>query len=86
MNPKRLLLLPILAAFGVCLNLACAQIKRWLCGPRCRMACAVIIVRNTLAPVGHVQANFLVGGDETPTGFQGWPTRRSTWRFADARG
>jgi zinc protease len=31
----------------------------------------VVIVRNTLAPVVTVEANFLVGGDETPAGFPG---------------
>ncbi len=31
----------------------------------------VVLVRNTLAPVVTVEANFLVGGDETPAGFPG---------------
>ncbi len=31
----------------------------------------VVIVRNALAPVVTVEANFIVGGDETPTGFPG---------------
>ncbi len=31
----------------------------------------VVIVQNSLAPVVTLQTNFLVGGDETPTGFPG---------------
>lgn len=31
----------------------------------------VVIIRNALAPVVTVEANFIVGGDETPTGFPG---------------
>ena len=31
----------------------------------------VVIIRNSLAPVVTVEANFKVGGDETPTGFPG---------------
>ncbi len=31
----------------------------------------VVIVRNDLAPVVTVEENYLVGGDETPTGFPG---------------
>jgi len=31
----------------------------------------VVIIRNTLAPVVTVEANYLVGGDETPDGFPG---------------
>ena len=31
----------------------------------------VVIIRNALAPVVTVEANFIVGGDETPAGFPG---------------
>ncbi len=31
----------------------------------------VVIIRNSLAPVATVEANFMVGGDETPEGFPG---------------
>ena len=31
----------------------------------------VVIIRNALAPVVTVEANFIVGGDETPVGFPG---------------
>ena len=31
----------------------------------------VVIIRNTLAPVVTVEANFMVGGNETPDGFPG---------------
>ncbi len=31
----------------------------------------VVIIRNTLAPVATVEANFVVGGNETPPGFPG---------------
>ncbi len=46
----------------------------------------VVIIRDPLAPVVTVEENYLAGGDETPAGFPGWRTRRSTWRSADARG
>ena len=35
----------------------------------------VVIIRNTLAPVVTVEANFMVGGDETPDGFPGHGAR-----------
>jgi zinc protease len=31
----------------------------------------VVILRNSLAPVVTVEQNYLVGGDETPSGFPG---------------
>ena len=31
----------------------------------------IVIIRDALAPVATVETNFLVGGDETPTGFPG---------------
>ena len=31
----------------------------------------VVIIRNALAPVVTVEANFIVGGDETPVGYPG---------------
>ncbi len=37
----------------------------------CRTACAWVIIPNKLAPVVTVQANYIVGGNETPDGFPG---------------
>ena len=45
----------------------------------------VVIVRNTLAPVVTVETNFSWAATRPPPAFPAWPTRRSTWRSADAR-
>ena len=46
----------------------------------------VVIVRDPLAPVVTVEENYLVGGERNSRRIsRAWRTRRSTWRFADAR-
>ncbi|HEX4036809.1 MAG TPA: pitrilysin family protein [Acidobacteriaceae bacterium] len=46
----------------------------------------VVIVRNTLAPVVTVEANFLVGGDETPDGFPGMAHAQEHMAFRGCQG
>ncbi|MES2390651.1 MAG: pitrilysin family protein [Acidobacteriota bacterium] len=69
MNPKSLLALAVLLSAPFALraqsseqNVTRATLKNGM---------RVVLVRNTLAPVVTVEANFVVGGNETPAGFPG---------------
>src|SRR5579875_1688535 len=46
----------------------------------------VVIIRNTLAPVVTVEANFKVGGDETPPGFPGMAHAQEHMAFRGCAG
>ena len=46
----------------------------------------VVIIRNTLAPVATVEANFLVGGNETPPGFPGMAHAQEHMAFRGCSG
>jgi len=46
----------------------------------------VVIIRNTLAPVATVEANFIVGGDETPEGFPGMAHAQEHMAFRGCKG
>src|SRR5579872_6624679 len=46
----------------------------------------VVIIRNALAPVVTVQANFLVGGNETPDGFPGMAHAQEHMAFRGCAG
>ena len=46
----------------------------------------VVIIRNTLAPVVTVEANFMVGGDETPDGFPGMAHAQEHMAFRGCQG
>lgn len=46
----------------------------------------VVIIRNTLAPVATVQANFIVGGNETPDGFPGMAHAQEHMSFRGCAG
>ncbi len=46
----------------------------------------IVIIRNTLAPVATVEANFLVGGDETPKGFPGMAHAQEHMAFRGCQG
>jgi len=46
----------------------------------------VVIIRNPLAPVATVEANFLVGGDETPDGFPGMAHAQEHMAFRGCTG
>ena len=45
----------------------------------------VVIIPNKLAPVVTVQANFLVGGNETPDGFPGMAHAQEHMAFRGCR-
>ena len=46
----------------------------------------VVIIQNTLAPVVTVEANFMVGGDETPDGFPGMAHAQEHMAFRGCKG
>ena len=46
----------------------------------------VVIIPNKLAPVATVQANFLVGGNETPDGFPGMAHAQEHMAFRGCSG
>ena len=46
----------------------------------------VVIIRNTLAPVVTVEANFMVGGDETPDGYPGMAHAQEHMAFRGCKG
>jgi zinc protease len=46
----------------------------------------VVIIRNTLAPVVTVEANFMVGGNETPEGFPGMAHAQEHMAFRGCTG
>ena len=46
----------------------------------------VVIIRNSLAPVVTVEANFIVGGDETPDGFPGMAHAQEHMAFRGCSG
>jgi zinc protease len=46
----------------------------------------VVILRNQLAPVATVEANFMVGGDETPDGFPGMAHAQEHMAFRGCTG
>ncbi|HUB18725.1 MAG TPA: pitrilysin family protein [Acidobacteriaceae bacterium] len=46
----------------------------------------VVIIRNTLAPVVTVEANFIVGADETPEGFPGMAHAQEHMAFRGCKG
>ena len=90
MNSKRsplpLTLLLLLATFGVCLNPVFAQDQSAAVRATLPNGMRVVIIRNTLAPVVTVEANFLVGGDETPAGFPGMAHAQEHMAFRGCAG
>jgi zinc protease len=46
----------------------------------------VVIIQNKLAPVATVEANFMVGGDETPEGFPGMAHAQEHMAFRGCKG
>src|SRR6201986_818963 len=90
MNSKRLPLplrsLLLLAAFGVCLNPAFGQDQSTAVRATFPNGMRVVIIRNTLAPVVTVEANFMVGGNETPEGFPGTAPAQEHMAFRGCKG
>jgi len=87
MNSKRLLLLLVLlAAFGVRVSTAFSQDQTKALRATLPNSMRVVILRNTLAPVVTVEMNFLVGGDETPPGFPGMAHAQEHMAFRGCTG
>jgi zinc protease len=77
-------LLVLFAAFGATPTLRAADTEP----TRAALAngMKVVIIRNTLAPVVTVEANYLVGGDETPADFPGMAHAQEHMAFRGCRG
>ncbi len=99
MNVKRLsLLLLLFAACGLSSRAASAQNSAPVSSQASAPAQAnllratlpngmrVVIIRSTLAPVVTVEANFLVGGNETPAGFPGMAHAQEHMAFRGCAG
>jgi zinc protease len=92
---KTLRFLPLFLAAGLCLAVtAPAQTKdaaQSASGTPVTRATLdngmkVVIIRNSLAPVATVQANFIVGGNETPEGFPGMAHAQEHMAFRGCAG
>jgi len=92
LNSKRFFpLLLLLAAFAICPHTVSAQNKANQDQANVLRATLpngmrVVIVHSTLAPVVTVEANFLVGGDETPAGFPGMAHAQEHMAFRGCSG
>ena len=91
MNSRKMLVLTLgLTVFGACRSVAQtpartateAGVVRATLGNGMR----VVILRNSLAPVVTVETNFMVGGDETPTGFPGMAHAQEHMAFRGCAG
>ncbi len=84
MKPRFLFILPALLALAAApaLRAADAQPTR----ATLPNGMKVVIIRNTLAPVVTVEANFMVGGDETPAGFPGMAHAQEHMAFRGCQG
>jgi len=84
---KRRLTVSFLIAF---LSFAAAPLVRAADAPPTRATLPngmrVVIIRNTLAPVVTVEANFMVGGNETPEGFPGMAHAQEHMAFRGCKG
>jgi len=84
---KRRLTVSFLIAF---LSFAAAPLVRAADAPPTRATLPngmrVVIIRNTLAPVVTVEANFMVGGNETPDGFPGMAHAQEHMAFRGCKG
>src|SRR5580658_3481766 len=87
MNRKYLLLLPLLfAAFGTGQRAAAPQDQPTVLRATLDNGMRIVIIRNTLAPVVTVEANFLVGGNETPPEFPGMAHAQEHMAFRGCAG
>lgn len=85
---KKLHLLPLLALLAASAAGAFAQSTPQNNVTRATLpnGMRVVIIRNTLAPVATVEANYLVGGDETPEGFPGMAHAQEHMAFRGCTG
>ena len=87
MNPKHnISLLLLFATFGMWGQSTFAQDQTKAVRATLPNGMRVVIIRNTLAPVVTVEANFLVGGDETPPGFPGMAHAQEHMAFRGCAG
>ncbi|MGA8214299.1 MAG: pitrilysin family protein [Candidatus Sulfotelmatobacter sp.] len=87
MNLKHLLpLLLLLIAVGECLQAASSREQMNVMRAALPNGMRVVIIRNSLAPVVTVEANFLVGGDQTPPGFPGMAHAQEHMAFRGCAG
>ena len=84
---KRFLLLLALAA-GLGADLIAATVPEKAGAVRATLGngMRVVVIHNSLAPVVTVEMNFLVGGDETPTGFPGMAHAQEHMAFRGCAG
>jgi len=86
-NLKRQLVLWLfIVAFGVCLGTASAEQQAGVVRATLDNGMRIVIIRNRLAPVVTVEANFLVGGNETPPGFPGMAHAQEHMAFRGCAG
>jgi zinc protease len=86
-NLKHLLpLLLLFIAFGERLHAASSPEQMNVMRAALPNGMRVVIIRNSLAPVVTVEANFLVGGDETPPGFPGMAHAQEHMAFRGCAG
>jgi len=86
-NLKHLLpLLLLFVAFGERLHAASSPEQMNVMRAALPNGMRVVIIRNSLAPVVTVEANFLVGGNETPPGFPGMAHAQEHMAFRGCAG
>ena len=86
-NLKRQLALWLfIVAFGACLGTASAKQQAGVLRATLNNGMRIVIIRNSLAPVVTVEANFLVGGNETPPGFPGMAHAQEHMAFRGCAG
>jgi zinc protease len=85
---NKLRLLPILALLAAsCANLYAKPVpEKDVTRATLPNGARVVIIRNTLAPVATVEANFMVGGNETPKGFPGMAHAQEHMAFRGCQG
>ena len=87
MSAKRFFAVPLLcAAFAINTHTARGQEQSHAVRVTLPNGMRVVIIRNTLAPVVTVEANLLVGGDETPPGFPGMAHAQEHMAFRGCTG
>jgi zinc protease len=83
---RRVSVLLLLAALGAHSNAAEPQAENGVLRAALPNGMRVVIVRSRLAPVVTVEANILVGGDETPAGFPGMAHAQEHMAFRGCTG
>ena len=79
-------LLLLLAVIAACFPASFAQTQAQIVRATLPNGMRVVIIPNKLAPVVTVEANFLVGGNETPAGFPGMAHAQEHMAFRGCTG